>query len=121
MDLKKKNYKMWIVYQAQVHLLGNIAVWYSGTIGLLIYLALLVFYLLRRRRECYDIPEAEWNRFVNSGQVLLAGYALHFLPFIFVERTLFLHHYLPAFVFKVLLTAATIDHLYYLIRWVDEA
>ncbi|XP_043287433.1 protein O-mannosyltransferase 1 [Venturia canescens] len=101
---------------AQVHLLGNIAVWYSGSIGLVIYVGLLIFYLLRRRRMCYDIPESEWNRFVNYGQVLFAGYALHFLPFVFVERTLFLHHYLPAFIFKVLLTAATIDHVYHLIR-----
>lgn len=100
---------------AQVHLLGNIAIWYSGTISIIVYSALLVFYLMRRRRKCYDITEEEWEKFVNNAYVLLAGYFLHFLPFLFIERTLFLHHYLPAFIFKILLTAATIDHLYYLI------
>ena len=66
----------------------------------------------------FDIAHEEWNRFSNSGSMLLAGYLLHFLPFVFVERTLFLHHYLPAFIFKLLLMAATIEHLYYLIGYV---
>ncbi|KAG7201312.1 hypothetical protein KM043_004084 [Ampulex compressa] len=100
---------------AQVHLLGNIIIWYSGTVAVVVYTSLLIFYMLRRRRMCFDIIEAEWNRFANIGSVLLYGYFLHFLPFIFVERTLFLHHYLPAFIFKILLTAATLDHLYYLL------
>ena len=106
------------LFQAQVHLLGNIVIWYSGTISVIVYVTLLTFYLMRRKRQCFDIPEEEWEKFVNNAYVLLAGYLLHFLPFLFVERTLFLHHYLPAFIFKVLLTAATIDHLYYLIRYV---
>ncbi|XP_012273929.1 protein O-mannosyltransferase 1 isoform X2 [Orussus abietinus] len=100
---------------AQVHLLGNVAVWYTGTIAVIVYTLLLIFYLLRRRRMCFDISDEEWKRFMNIGEVFLAGYLLHFLPFMFVERTLFLHHYLPAFVFKILLTAATMDHLFYLI------
>ncbi|XP_066603868.1 protein O-mannosyltransferase 1 [Prorops nasuta] len=99
---------------AQVHLLGNIAIWYSGTLSLITYSALLIFYLIRRRRMCFDIDETEWRRFINIANVLLSGYLLHFIPFLFVERTLFLHHYLPAFIFKTILTAATIDHLYYL-------
>lgn len=100
---------------AQVHLLGNIAIWYSGTACLIIYSSFLIFYMLRRRRMCFDISQEEWHKFSNIGSTLLAGYLLHFLPFIFVGRTLFLHHYLPAFIFKVLLTAATIEHLYCLI------
>ncbi|CAD6239502.1 GSCOCG00008720001-RA-CDS [Cotesia congregata] len=102
---------------AQVHLLGNIAVWYSGTIGVVIYSILLIIYLTRRKRCYYDIPDTEWDRVILIGQVLFAGYILHFIPFFFVERTLFLHNYLPALAFKILLTAAVIDHLYYLISW----
>ncbi|EFN88395.1 protein O-mannosyltransferase 1 [Harpegnathos saltator] len=106
---------------AQVHLLGNLAIWYSGTTSVIVYSTLLVFYLMRRRRKCFDIAEEEWEKFVNNAYVLLAGYFLHFLPFLFVERTLFLHHYLPAFVFKILLTAATIDHLYYLTEYILDS
>jgi hypothetical protein len=57
-----------------------------------------------------------WYRFVVVGEVLLLGYLFHYLPYFFVERTLFLHHYLPAFTFKVLLMAALIEHLHNLFR-----
>lgn len=33
-----------------------------------------------------------------------------------MERTLFLHHYLPAFIFKILLLAATIEHVHNVLR-----
>ncbi|XP_011308139.1 protein O-mannosyltransferase 1 [Fopius arisanus] len=101
---------------AQVHLLGNVVVWYSGTAAVILYVGILMGYLTRRRRRCFDIGDDEWRRFINLGQVLLAGYALHYLPFFFVERTLFLHHYLHAFVFKALLTAGLIDHGYFVVR-----
>ncbi|KAG8277701.1 Protein O-mannosyl-transferase 1 [Homalodisca vitripennis] len=105
-------------HNGQVHLLGNLVIWYSGTAGLLAYCSLLVFYLLRRRRQCYDLPEEEWHRFIQIGEVLLCGFLFHYLPFFFVERTLFLHHYLPAFVFKVLLLAALAEHMLFVIwRW----
>nr|CAG4638251.1 EOG090X015P [Cyclestheria hislopi] len=99
---------------AQIHLLGNILIWYSATVALGIYSALLVFYLLRRRRMCFDIDQEAWEQFQTTGEVLLLGYAFHFLPYFFVEHTLFLHHYLPALAFQLLLTAAVIEHLYYL-------
>jgi dolichyl-phosphate-mannose-protein mannosyltransferase len=71
---------------------------------------------MRRQRKYHDILEEDWARFITIGEIFFIGYLLHFLPFFFVERTLFLHHYLPAFVFKVLLTAATLDHMYDVIR-----
>ena len=42
-----------------------------------------------------------WIQYQRVGEVLLSGYLFHFLPFFFVDRTLFLHHYLPAYAFKV--------------------
>ncbi|XP_050307273.1 protein O-mannosyltransferase 1 [Anthonomus grandis grandis] len=101
---------------AQIHLMGNIAIWYLSTVGLTIYFALLVFYLLRRRRRCYDLTSEEWDKFQLIGQVLFLGYLFHYIPYFFVERTLFLHHYLPAFAFKTLLFAATIEHIYVILK-----
>jgi len=103
---------------AQVHLLGNVLVWYSGTIALAIYCVLLVFYLLRQRRQCFDIHAEQWSLFETAGQILLIGYAFHFVPYFFVDHTLFLHHYLPALTFQLLLTAAIVEHLSYLTRLV---
>jgi hypothetical protein len=60
---------------------------------------------------CFCFPDS-WYKFVVVGEVLLLGYLFHYLPYFFVERTLFLHHYLPAFTFKVLLMAALVEHLH---------
>merc|ERR1719500_1600611 len=94
----------------QVHLMGNIVVWYTGTICLLLYTSLLVFYLLRRRRLIFDIPETEFASFCTAGEVLLTGFLLHYLPFFFYDRTLFIHHYLPAYIFKIMLSAFFLSH-----------
>merc|ERR1712110_1217282 len=80
-----------------------------------LYSALLVFYLLRRRRLCFDIDEVEFQRFCQAGEALLAGYLFHFLPFFFYDRTLFLHHYLPAYTFKLMISSFMVSHLHYLV------
>merc|ERR1711936_713202 len=99
----------------QVHLMGNIVIWYTASTCLLIYCALLVFYLLRRRRLCFDIEEAEWEKFCQAGEVLLVGFLLHYLPFFFYDRTLFLHHYLPAYIYKLMIASYLVSHLHYLV------
>lgn len=96
--------------------MGNIAIWYSTTVGIITYCGLLVFYLLRRRRLCYDLNVKQWEQFQSIGIVLLSGYLFNYLPYFFVEKSLFLHHYLPAFVFKVLVTATLIEHIYVIFK-----
>lgn len=100
------------VFQAQIHLLGNIVIWYSATAGLILYAFLLVFYILRRRRQCYDLRPKDWDQFVAIGEIFFIGYLFHYLPYFFTEKTLFLHHYLPAFTFKTLLLVGVFEHVY---------
>lgn len=51
---------------------------------------------------------------------MVVGYGLHYIPYFFIDRTLFLHHYLPALVFKILLCAAFIQHLASIVRLVNK-
>ncbi|XP_045511379.1 protein O-mannosyltransferase 1 [Colias croceus] len=101
---------------AQVHLIGNLVTWYAGTISVLLYGAFLVLYAIRTRRAITDLPPRASQKFYDAGFILFLGYWLHYLPFFFMDRTLFLHHYLPAYMFKILLLSFVIDHLYYLIQ-----
>ena len=101
---------------AQVHLMGNMVVWYTASFCLVGYCTLLIVYLLRRRRQCFDIPEEVFEEYVSTGQILLTGYCLHYLPYFFYDRTLFLHHYLPAYIYKIMLTAYFITHIGGLLR-----
>uniref|UniRef100_A0A0K2V1T9 Protein O-mannosyltransferase 1 n=1 Tax=Lepeophtheirus salmonis TaxID=72036 RepID=A0A0K2V1T9_LEPSM len=100
---------------AQVHLLGNIIVWYSGTLSIFCFFALYMGYLLRRRRKCFDISEGMWLQFLYAVEILFVGYVLHFIPFFFYDRTMFLHHYLTSYLFKIMLTSFLINHIYLLI------
>lgn len=45
------------VHQAQIHLLGNVVTWASANVAALVYMCLSLWYLIRRRRKIYDIPE----------------------------------------------------------------
>ena len=43
--------------QSQIHLIGNIVLWYLANISIVLYLSLFLIYLLRRKRHFYDISE----------------------------------------------------------------
>src|SRR5687768_15934805 len=52
-----------------------------------------------------------WTQCVEIGKIFFVGYVVYYIPYFLVERTLFLHHYLPSVVFKLLLLTSMIDHL----------
>jgi len=61
-----------------------------------------------------------WIQFVEVGDLLFIGYLVHYLPYLLVQRTLFLYHYLPALLFSILLLAANVELIHSLIhlQWV---
>lgn len=91
-------------------------IWYSGSISVLIYSGLLALYALRQRRGGSALPARALHSFYDAAYTLFVGYWVHYLPYFFVDRTLFLHHYLPAYIYKILLLCYVLDHLYYVIQ-----
>ncbi|ODN04872.1 Protein O-mannosyltransferase 1 [Orchesella cincta] len=97
---------------AQIHLLGNPVIWLTASVGVLMHLAIVGFYLLRRRRLCFDIDEETWSSLLLQSSICLGGYGLTYIYHFCVDRTLFLHHYLPSYVFKIMLMVSTLHHLH---------
>uniref|UniRef100_A0A8C4LMP6 Dolichyl-phosphate-mannose--protein mannosyltransferase n=1 Tax=Equus asinus TaxID=9793 RepID=A0A8C4LMP6_EQUAS len=97
--------------QAQIHLLGNIVIWVSASLATVVYALLLCWYLLRRRRSICDLPEDSWLRWVLAGALCAGGWAVNYLPFFLMEKTLFLYHYLPALTFQILLLPVVLQHI----------
>ncbi|XP_077393640.1 protein O-mannosyl-transferase 1 isoform X3 [Festucalex cinctus] len=97
---------------AQIHLIGNPVSWGVANLSLLSYHIIAAIYLLRRRRGIKDLPDAAWERFVLLGVLCVGGWLLNFLPFVLMDKRLFLYHYLPALVFLHLLSAALLEHVY---------
>ncbi|KAG8540864.1 hypothetical protein GDO81_030153 [Engystomops pustulosus] len=96
---------------AQIQLLGNPVIWYSANAGAIIYTVLFLFYLLRQRRRIYDIPQGAWQSFQLAGTLCLGGWAVNYLPFFLMEKTLFLYHYLPALTLQILLLPPVLEHV----------
>ncbi|XP_058834523.1 protein O-mannosyltransferase 1-like [Topomyia yanbarensis] len=116
--LMDKGIAYWVdgASNAQIHLLGNLVTWYSATLAIVAYVGLLVFYLIRRRRQFFDLEDDEWQKFRFGGEIFLAGYFIHYLPYFFMERTLFLYNYLPALVYKILLLCFVLEHVQLMIK-----
>ncbi|XP_044776631.1 protein O-mannosyl-transferase 1 isoform X3 [Neomonachus schauinslandi] len=96
---------------AQIHLLGNVVIWASASLATLVYALLFLWYLLRRRRSIHDLPEDSWLRWVLAGALCAGGWAVNYLPFFLMEKTLFLYHYLPALTFQILLLPVVLQHI----------
>uniref|UniRef100_A0A669EEY5 Protein O-mannosyl-transferase 1 n=1 Tax=Oreochromis niloticus TaxID=8128 RepID=A0A669EEY5_ORENI len=95
---------------AQIHLIGNPVSWGVGNLSLLAYQLLAVVYLLRRRRGLKDVPDGVWDQFVCLGCVCVGGWLVNFVPFLLMDKTLFLYHYLPALCYLYLLSPALLEH-----------
>ena len=76
---------------AWIYLLGNPIVWWLSTIG---FFAGVFFW----RPKSKMLAEAKW--------ILYAGWLMHTLPFLGIQRVVFLYHYLPALVFAVAIFSA---------------
>ncbi|XP_034397996.1 protein O-mannosyl-transferase 1 isoform X4 [Cyclopterus lumpus] len=95
---------------AQIHLIGNPVSWGVAHLSLLAYQLLAAVYLLRRRRGLKDLPDGVWAQFVCLGCVCVGGWLVNFVPFLLMEKTLFLYHYLPALCYLHLLSPALLEH-----------
>uniref|UniRef100_A0A669ESY6 dolichyl-phosphate-mannose--protein mannosyltransferase n=1 Tax=Oreochromis niloticus TaxID=8128 RepID=A0A669ESY6_ORENI len=103
---------------AQIHLIGNPVSWGVGNLSLLAYQLLAVVYLLRRRRGLKDVPDGVWDQFVCLGCVCVGGWLVNFVPFLLMDKTLFLYHYLPALCYLYLLSPALLEHAHtHLLRY----
>lgn len=74
-----------------IYLLGNPVVWWGSLLGVVVALLLWLFRpsVLGKRR--------------NLVAFLLAGYAVNYAPFAFIDRPMFLYHYLFALLFSMLI------------------
>lgn len=96
----------------QIFFLGNVYLWHIGNISMATMFFIWIMYILRRRRLIFDLDDNEWQKFCTIGTVTILGYLVHLMPYFLYESTLFLHNYLPALTFKILVVAALVDNLY---------
>ncbi|XP_044129405.1 protein O-mannosyl-transferase 2 isoform X5 [Bufo gargarizans] len=95
----------------RIYLLGNPVIWWLNLGGLALYavLALCAAVSLRRGFSLPSQVTGVFTRLLDSGGLLLSGWLLHYVPFLFMGRVLYYHHYFPAMLFSSMLTAVTLS------------
>ncbi|KAF9973354.1 hypothetical protein BGZ73_003405 [Actinomortierella ambigua] len=103
----------WRSYQRQVFIVGNPVVWGLCAIGLAAFWAIRSLITLRDQRGYTDGPTLAVLRSTHLkwSTYMAAGWAIHYMPFFFLKRGLFLYHYYPAFYCSILLTASMFSSL----------
>jgi dolichyl-phosphate-mannose-protein mannosyltransferase len=96
--------------KARIYLLGNPIGWYTALFGTLALVASLAKEAFLWRRGQSSRAEAMTFRYFKKGGFLLMAYALHYFPFFTMTRSLYLHHYLPAFMISCMVTGVLFDH-----------
>ncbi|XP_038131239.1 protein O-mannosyl-transferase 1 isoform X3 [Cyprinodon tularosa] len=85
----------------------NIAYWLHASTNFQVLLLDPVLVLTR-----LPVSAEVWQRFVCLGFVCVGGWMMNFLPFLLMDRTLFLYHYLPALCYLHLLSPALLEHVH---------
>lgn len=78
--------------QGNIYLLGNPIIWWGSTMAAALLLILVV------------MGSRLVKKYQRVSVFLLAGYAVNFVPFIFISRPMFIYHYLFALIFAILIT-----------------
>ncbi|KAK6461215.1 dolichyl-phosphate-mannose-protein mannosyltransferase [Scheffersomyces coipomensis] len=96
---------------SHIYFLGNMMIYYTANIIILLTFTKLFIYTIKHLNP-FHIPFETINvstYYANSFEFLL-GWFIHYAPFFYMERELFLHHYLPALYFSILLLAQFIEY-----------
>ncbi|KAJ5819812.1 hypothetical protein N7474_005403 [Penicillium riverlandense] len=93
----------------QIYLLGNPLIWWSSTAALGIYAVFKAFAILRWQRSCGDYNHVSFKRFDYEVGTSVLAWMFHYLPFYLMARQLFLHHYLPALYFAIMVLCQEFD------------
>ncbi|KAK4130922.1 glycosyltransferase family 39 protein [Trichocladium antarcticum] len=83
-------------------LLGNPIVYWGSTLGLGVFAALVVWYVVRWQRGFRELSQPEIDQIHYAGLYPVLGWFLHYLPFVIMARVTYVHHYYPALYFAIL-------------------
>lgn len=119
----------WVKDHRQIYLLGNPLIWFLSTAAIAGYVAMRGLLILRAQRGYRDFENSKHPFYMHNMQqfklsplakvvkydmlcgFLFMGWGLHYFPFFLMSRQLFLHHYLPALYFAILLLCAVFDFM----------
>nr|ODO01135.1 dolichyl-phosphate-mannose-protein mannosyltransferase [Cryptococcus depauperatus CBS 7855] len=107
----RRGINFWVKDNRQVYLIGNPVVWWSSTAAIVLYLTVRGFMVLRAQRGYRDLHQPKNAFYDEICAFCIIAWSLHYFPFYLMQRQLFLHHYLPALYFAILLFCTVFDYI----------
>lgn len=96
----------------QIYLLGNPFAWWFAILGPFLYLSMWCIDRVLLQRGVDDFGKCVrgyWDRCIGF---LVFAWGMHWAPFFLMNRMLFLHHYMPAYIISVLVSTVLVDFLF---------
>ncbi|PVV00355.1 hypothetical protein BB560_005267 [Smittium megazygosporum] len=97
--------------KSQIYYLSNPFGTYLSLLGIICLSAILLSVCIADRRNMVIVSDIQRRHLFRSGAMLLIGFALHYLPFFIMGRSLFIHHYIPASTFAYMILGAVIQYI----------
>lgn len=92
------------------YLIGSPATTWTSSVGVVVFALLVLYYLIRYQRQFRDFTSSKKsNLFLMGGIYPMFGWGLHYVPFIIMARVTYVHHYLPALYFAMLVFCYLIE------------
>ncbi|KAI5959153.1 PMT2 [Candida pseudojiufengensis] len=86
-------------------MIGSPATTWTSTFGVIFFAFLTLYYLIRWQRQYIDFPSTnklKLKQFIMGGIYPMFGWGLHFMPFVIMGRVTYVHHYVPALYFAMI-------------------
>ncbi|KAI9260776.1 hypothetical protein BY458DRAFT_491669 [Sporodiniella umbellata] len=112
----RRGINFWSQDKFHLYLLGNPLVYWSASLSVLAYLVMKCSAVLLEKRDLGNFKD--FKTYDESAGFFLVGWFFHYIPFFLMGRQLFLHHYMPALYFSILLFAVGFDLL--ISRWIHN-
>ncbi|KAG2735337.1 hypothetical protein G9P44_001551 [Scheffersomyces stipitis] len=101
----------WGADDVKYFLMGNPFITWFSTFSLLIFILYVAACAVKHQRQIlsYSVLGENWNELLIQGIFPFLAWFLHYFPFVVMGRVKYLHHYVPALYFAILVSAFVME------------
>ncbi|KAM9933439.1 hypothetical protein OXX80_006943 [Metschnikowia pulcherrima] len=92
----------WADDKIKYYLVGSPATTWTSSAAVVLFCFITLYHLIRWQRQIVDFDAQTLKLFIMGGVYPMFGWGLHFMPFVIMGRVTYVHHYLPALYFAMI-------------------
>ncbi len=105
---------LWGASNVKYFMIGSPATTWPSTLAVLAFFGVVIWYAVRWQRQIEDFPANDPQKlrlFLMGGIYPMFGWGLHFMPFVVMGRVTYVHHYVPALYFAMMVFVYELESL----------